>query len=67
MDLNKKFPFQSDFKIQSFGIKLKESEKKDKEDSKETDKDKVDDSGEKFPKKSKINTEPEVTLGITQI
>lgn len=66
MDFNKKFPFQSNFKIESFGIKLKESEK-EKEKSKDEVKDDSEEGIKKFPKKSKIETNPEVELGINQI
>jgi hypothetical protein len=62
VDINKKFPFESGFVIQTNGIKLKEVKKEES-----TEEDDVDVEKKKFPKKSKIELEPEVEIGVNQI
>jgi hypothetical protein len=63
VDINKKFPFESGFVIQENGIKLKEVKKPEDVPTEEDD---VEEK-KKFPKKSKIELEPEVEIGVNQI
>jgi hypothetical protein len=73
MDFDKKFPFSSVYKMTDYGLSLytqeyvtkyldeaaKEKQPKSKEDIEADKEDK-----KKFPKKSKVDTEPEINLGI---
>jgi hypothetical protein len=84
MDFNKRFPLSRVYKITPHGLSLYTQEyvnkyldeakkaKEAKEDKEEKSEDKSTDDvkldKEKFPKKSKINTEPDdVTIGLNQV
>jgi hypothetical protein len=72
MDLNIKFPFHSVYKMTDYGLSLytqeyvnkylDESEKETKLKSKEDEEAEVE--KKKFPKTSKVDTEPDMNIGL---